>query len=54
MTGSSRGPRLKVVVASYVQVVSEDTQREDGHGERVASKARVTTEKLRDDLVVIF
>ena len=54
MTGSSRGPRLKMVVALYVQVVSEDTQGEDGYGERIASKARVTTEELRDDFVVIF
>jgi len=54
MTGSSRGPRLKMVVALYVQVVSEDTQREDGYGERIASKSRVATEKLCDNFVVVF
>jgi hypothetical protein len=43
-----------VVVALYVQVVAEDAQREDGYGERIASKSRVATEQLRNDLVVVF
>jgi hypothetical protein len=37
-----------------VQVVSEDAEREDGHGERIAAQARVAAEEPRDDLVVVL
>ena len=53
-TRLGKGPCLETVVALYVQIVSEDTQREDGHGERIASKAGVTTKELRDNFVVVF
>lgn len=46
--------RLDRLAKADVQVVSEDAEREDGHGERVAPIATVTTEELSDDLVVVL
>lgn len=37
-----------------VQEVADETQREDGGGEGVASILRVAAEELRQDLVVVF
>jgi hypothetical protein len=37
-----------------VQVVAEDTEREDGYGEAIAAIARITAEDLGDGLVVVF
>lgn len=37
-----------------VEVVSEDTQRKDGHSERIATKSRVTTEDFCNGFVVVF
>ena len=45
-------PRL--VGQENVQVVSEDTEREDGNGERIAAVASIAAKELGDDLVVVF
>lgn len=37
-----------------VQVVSKDTQRENGHGERIAAEAWVATEDFGEELVMVF
>lgn len=37
-----------------IQVISEDAEGEDSHGERVASIATVATKELGDDLVVVL
>lgn len=37
-----------------IQEVSEDAERKDSYGERVASIATVTTKYLGDDLVMVF
>jgi hypothetical protein len=37
-----------------IQVVSKDAEREDGHGERIATQSRVAAEELRDDFVVVL
>lgn len=37
-----------------VQIVPEDSKREDGDGERIASIASVTAEEFGDNLVVVF
>jgi hypothetical protein len=38
----------------YVQVVSEYSQREDGHSQRIAAESWVTAEQLGNHFVVVF
>jgi hypothetical protein len=42
------------IIMVNVQVVAEDTQREDGYGEAIAAKTCITAKQLGDDLVVVF
>ena len=37
-----------------VQVISDNSKREDGYGQAVAAVARVSAEELGDDFIVVF
>jgi hypothetical protein len=46
--------KLWLLERVYIQVIPENAQREDAHGERIAAVSAITTEKLSDDLVMVF
>jgi len=41
-------------VERYVQVVPEDAEGEDGHGEAIAAEAWVTAGELGEYFIVVF
>lgn len=43
-----------VAESDLIEVVAEDAQGEDGHGEHIAAIARVSTGELGEDAVVVF